>query len=105
MYRDFEMKAVNEAPRLPGAYRLYRHAKILYVGLAAEGATLRSELRRHLRGDFGPQTQHATAFDYCVAGSQASAHDLYLSLFISSGLPPLVQRPGRGASRWLPSTY
>jgi excinuclease UvrABC nuclease subunit len=96
MYLDFEMKSVTDAPRTPGAYRLYRHAKVIYVGMAAEGATLRSELRRHLRGDFGPQTQSATGFDYCKADSQASAYDIYLKLFISAGLPAAPAGGRRG---------
>lgn len=87
MCRDFTPESISHAPLQPGAYRLYRNARVIHVGKAAEGATLRSELRRHLRGDYGPHTQSATEFDYRVAADSHSAYDLYLDLYLSSGLP------------------
>lgn len=86
MWRDFEAARINEAPVRPGAYRLYRNARIIYVGIAAGRATLRSELQRHLRGDFGAYTQSATEFDYREAEGGRAARKAYLDFYVTSGL-------------------
>lgn len=88
MWRNFEPAHINEAPVSPGAYRLYRHAKIIYVGMASGAATLRSELQRHLRGDFGLSTQTATEFDYREAPDPLQAYQVYLDFYVTSGLRP-----------------
>lgn len=97
MCRDFESRCVNRAPAKPGAYRLYRNARVIYVGMAAGRATLRSELQRHLRGEFGPHTQSATEFDYREAPDALAAYDAYLDLHGTSGLPAV--RQGAPAAR------
>lgn len=88
MWRDFEAALINQAPVRPGAYRLYRNARAIYVGMAAGAATLRSELQRHLRGDFGLATQNATEFEYREADDPAAAYQAYLDLYVTSGLRP-----------------
>lgn len=98
MWRTFDSENVSGAPLAPGAYRLYKDARVVFVGLTSPGATLRSELRRHLRGDFGPATQEATEFDYRAAGSRRDAYEAYLELYLSSGLHP-AERSGFAARR------
>lgn len=90
MCYDFDATSILRVPAAPGAYRLYRNARIVYVGMAAGGATLRSELRRHFRGDFGPATRSATEFEYCEAADAFAAYQAYLELYVSSGLRPFV---------------
>lgn len=101
MWRTFDATSVAALPAKPGAYRLYRDARVIFVGVTAPGATLRSELRRHLRGDFGRATQRATEFDYREAGTRRDAYDVYLDLYLSSGLHPAEQRGGAAARRRL----
>lgn len=88
MWRNFEETDINHAPVAPGAYRLYRHARVIYVGMAAGAATLRSELQRHLRGDFGRATQCATDFEYRETPDPLEAYQAYLDYYVTSGLRP-----------------
>jgi hypothetical protein len=88
MWRNFEEAHINQAPVSPGAYRLYRHTRIVYVGMAAGATTLRSELQRHLRGDFGLSTQSATDFEYRETPDPLAAHQAYLDFYVTSGLRP-----------------
>lgn len=88
MWRDFEEKRINEAPVRPGAYQLCRNARVIYVGWAAGAATLRSELLRHLHGDFGHHTQSATEFEYRETDNTRAAYQAYMELFVASGLRP-----------------
>lgn len=80
------------APASHGAYRLWDADRILFVGMTLGARTLRSELMRHRRGDYGSRTQRASHFECLPAASVAEAHSLYLSLYSSSGLLDL----GRG---------
>jgi hypothetical protein len=88
MWRDFEAATIDTAPVRAGAYRLYRNARIIFVGMAAGRDTLRSELQRHLRGDFGRHTQSATEFDYREAEDRRAARRAYLDFYVTSGLRP-----------------
>jgi hypothetical protein len=101
MWRTFDAENVAAVPTAPGAYRLYRDARVIFVGWTERGATLRSELRRHLRGDFGRVTQEATEFDYREARSRRAAYDAYLDLYLSSGLHPAEPRAGAPTRRRL----
>ena len=74
------------APATPGAYRLWDAGRVLFVGMTCGPRTLRSELKRHWRGDFGPCTQRASHFECLAAATAVEAHRLYLSLYLSSGL-------------------
>jgi hypothetical protein len=94
MWHTFNAKNVAAAPAAPGAYRLYKDARVIFVGMAAGGATLRSELKRHLRGDFGSGTEAASGFDYQEASDALDAYKTYLSLYVSATLRPLEQRNG-----------
>ena len=84
--------AIAAAPAAQGAYRLWAGSRLLHIGHTSALQTLRGELRRHWRGDYGPRTQAASHFDYLVAADAAHAHELYLSLYISSGLRDHVPR-------------
>lgn len=59
--RPFDEERVAMAPDKPGVYFLYRHSRVVYIGLAPKGSGIRRELARRLR-----DTPDATAFD-CVA--------------------------------------
>jgi hypothetical protein len=74
------------APACHGAYRLSHAGRVLFVGMTSGTRTLRSELMRHWRGDFGSHTQRASHFECLAATSMDEAHALYLSLYLSSGL-------------------
>src|SRR5215212_8973941 len=80
------------APASPGAYRLWHAGRVLFVGMTNGGRTVRSELMRHRRGDFGSHTQGASHFDCLAAATAQQAHDLYLSLYLSSGLRDTAPR-------------
>ena len=73
------------APACHGAYRLWDAERVVFVGMTSGARTLRSELMRHRRGDFG-NTQRASRFECLAAPSAHEAHALYLSLYLSSGL-------------------
>lgn len=73
-------------PACHGAYRLWDAGRVLFVGMTLGARTLRSELMRHRRGDYGTRTQRASHFECLPAASVAEAHSLYLALYSSSGL-------------------
>jgi hypothetical protein len=73
------------APVCHGAYRLWHEGRVLFVGMTTGTRTLRSELMRHWRGDFG-HTQKASHFECLAAASAPEAHAHYLSLYLSSRL-------------------
>ena len=72
-------------PASHGAYRLWDAGRVLFVGMTSGTRTLRSELLRHWRGDFG-HTRNASHFEYLAATTANEAHAHYLSLYLSSGL-------------------
>lgn len=102
MWRTFDRESVETVPASPGAYRLYKDARVVYVGMTASGTTLRSELRRHLRGDYGRATQTATEFDYRQTNSRDDTYEVYRDLYLSSGLHPAEHRVGTPVRRRLP---
>jgi hypothetical protein len=95
VWRNFDASSIPEVPASAGAYRLYRNARVIYVGMAGGGATLRSELRRHLRGDFGLPTQAATELEYREAPDALSAYQVYLEFHLSSGPAPSLPKVAR----------
>lgn len=80
-----EPAAIALVPASHGAYRLWHAGRILYVGMTSGARTLRTELTRHLRGDFG-HTQQASHFECLAADTTDEAHAHYLALYLSSGL-------------------
>ena len=78
-------------PACHGAYRLWDAGRVLFVGMTSGARTLRSELMRHCRGDFG-HTQRASHFECLAAESAKEAHAHYLSLYLSSGLRETTPR-------------
>lgn len=77
--------AIALLPASPGAYRLWDHDRVLFVGMTSGARTLRTELMRHWRGDFG-HTQRASHFEWLAAASADEAHGHYLALYLTSGL-------------------
>ena len=83
------------APVSHGAYRLWDRERVVFVGVTSGARTLRTELMRHWRGDFG-HTQRASHFECLAAATAGEAHEHYLSLYLSSGLRA---EPGTGVAR------
>ena len=87
-----DQDSIALAPACHGAYRLWDGHRVLFVGMTTGTRTLRSELLRHWRGDFG-HTQRASHFECLTAGTTSEAHELYLSLYLTSDLREA--NPGR----------
>jgi hypothetical protein len=60
----FKEAFVAVAPPTSGVYFLYRHDRVIYIGIAVQGSDIRQELEKHLSGAYGPCTSSATAFDF-----------------------------------------
>jgi hypothetical protein len=86
----FVSRTVAEAPASPGVYLLYRGHRLIYIGLAAAGATIQERLRHHLRGEGGPCTRCATEFDYETSGDPVALYHHYLAVYLDAtgGLLP-----------------
>jgi hypothetical protein len=74
----FSAEHVALAPAGTGVYFLYRRGRVIYIGVAVHGATLRQELERHLEGLYGPGTQAASSFDYELTRDPVVAKHEYL---------------------------
>lgn len=86
----FEGARVAEAPAAPGVYLLYRLHRLIYVGRAATGTTIRACLEEHLRGEHGACTQAATEFDYETSPYADWLYRHYLAVYLAAtgGLLP-----------------
>ena len=86
----FDAHNVAAAPAAPGVYVLYRAHRLIYIGLAASGATIREALQQHLRGARGACTQRATEFDYETAAYPTWLYRHYLTVYLETtrGLLP-----------------
>jgi hypothetical protein len=86
----FDSRNVAEAPALPGVYLLYRHHRLIYIGLAAAGASIRERLQHHRRGHGGPCTQSATEFDYEASTDPVPLYRHYVAVYLDAtgGLMP-----------------
>ena len=86
----FQARNVAEVPAAPGVYLLYRGHRVVYIGLAAAGATIRERLRFHLRGAGGACTRAATEFDYEPSADPVSLYRHYLAVYLDAtgGLLP-----------------
>lgn len=82
---DFDQAGIALVPASHGAYCLWQGGRALFVGMTSGARTLRSELMRHWRGDFG-HTQRASHFECLTAATADEAHAHYLSLYLRSGL-------------------
>jgi hypothetical protein len=60
----FNEAFIEAAPQASGVYFLYRHDRVIYIGIAVHGTGIREELRKHREGIYGVRTRAATAFDY-----------------------------------------
>lgn len=88
-------RLARRCPLSPGVYRLYRGKRIVHVGLAAGGATLRSEIVAHARGEYGAATQAADRVDWEVVPDALFAHRRFQSVFASA----TYDASGDGASQ------
>ena len=60
----FDAHNVSEAPATSGVYFLYTGQRLVYIGVAANGATIRERLQHHLRDEDGTCREPATEFAY-----------------------------------------
>jgi hypothetical protein len=75
----FSDAAIDLSPAAPGVYLLYRDGRLIYIGVAVNGAGIRQELESHRRGAYGECTRSATAFLYELARDPRARHRHYLS--------------------------
>lgn len=90
----------QEVPACVGVYRLYYGKELLHVGMAAGAATLRSELARHARGEYGPLTQRADRVDWEVVPDDPHAYEAFVALY-NEAIYAASERTGED---WAPST-
>lgn len=62
----FSEPAIDVCPAAPGVYFLYRDGRLVYIGLAVNGAGIREALESHRRGAYGECTRAATSFIYQI---------------------------------------
>jgi hypothetical protein len=100
----FTAEALSGVPHATGAYFLFRGRQPVCAGVAAGGATLRSELGARLRGDFGPNS--ATHFAWVANGDPLQAYRLQLAAYGRWDLggnylrvPFFAQQPGKQVDR------
>ena len=75
---------MDQAPASPGVYLLYRGHRLIYIGLAAAGATIRERLRYHLRGAGGACTRSATEFDYEASAEPLALYHHYVAVYLDA---------------------
>jgi hypothetical protein len=74
----FTDAAVEISPAAPGVYLLYQSGRLVYIGLAVNGAGIRAELESHRRGAHGSCTQRASAFHFELCAEPVRLHRRYL---------------------------
>jgi hypothetical protein len=86
----FGARNVAEAPAAPGVYLLYRGHRLIYIGLASAGTTIRHCLEEHRRGARGPCTERATEFDYETSAYASWLYRHYIAVYLDAtgGLLP-----------------
>jgi hypothetical protein len=94
-HRRFEPPEVAAAPAAGGVYLLYRGHRLIYIGLAHAGRTIRACLEEHRRGGHGRCTAAATEFDYEASEQPLWLYRHYLSVYLEAtrGLLPDCNRP------------
>jgi hypothetical protein len=96
--RAFVPPNLDSAPASPGVYLLYRHHRLIYIGLAAGGGNIRVHLRQHLRGLGGPCTRAATEFDYETSSDPLALYRHYVAVYADASggmLPECNEHDGR----------
>lgn len=83
-HAPFVSRHVEEAPALPGVFLLYRSGRLIYLGLAGPGGSIRERLRQHLRGDAGSCTRAATEFDYEASADPVALYRHYLAVYLGT---------------------
>jgi hypothetical protein len=94
----FVSRHVDEAPASPGVFLLYRSGRLIYIGLAAPGGSIRERLGHHLRGGAGACTRAATEFDYEAGTDPLSLYRHYLAVYLGTSagrLPDCNQAAAR----------
>ena len=94
----FLARTVTRAPAAPGVYLLYRGHRLIYIGIAAAGTTIRERLEHHLRGGGGACTRSATEFDYEASADPVQLYRHYLGVYLGTSaglLPECNEDPGR----------
>jgi hypothetical protein len=92
--------SLEEVPACAGVYRLYAGSVLLHIGMAAGTATLRSELLRHTRGEYGPDTQRADRMEWQVVPDDGFAYEAFVALY-NEAIYAACERAGED---WAPST-
>jgi hypothetical protein len=85
-------------PASQGVYLLYRHHRLIYIGLAAVGGSIREQLRHHLRGVGGACTRTATEFDYETSVDPVALYRHYVAVYLETSgglLPECNEHDGR----------
>jgi hypothetical protein len=85
-------------PASTGIYLLYRHHRLIYIGLAAAGGSIREHLRHHLRGAGGSCTRAATEFDYETSDDPVALYAHYVAVYLDTTgglLPECNEQDGR----------
>jgi hypothetical protein len=87
--RPFDAERVAVAPDKPGVYFLYRHRRIVFIGLAPRGSGVRRELKRRLA-----DTAEATAFDCIACEDPVPLYRKCMARYVEEhrGLPELNHR-------------
>lgn len=91
----FTDAGVETSPASPGVYLLYKSGRLVYIGLAVNGAGIRAELESHRRGAHGRCTQAATEFLFELAADPLALHRRYLGSHrarYGGRLPPCNER-------------
>ena len=91
----FNETFVAHAPDSSGVYFLYRHDRVLYIGIAVHGTGIRRELEKHLNGFYGAHTSTATSFDFEETRDPVIARREYLLAHMAEhrGRVPPGNRP------------
>lgn len=81
---------VERAPVSRGVYFLSRANRVIFIGVASDGTSIREELLRHLRGERGPCTRAASEFEYDSSPNPRALYYFYLESYLgrTGGLPP-----------------
>src|SRR5688572_15509989 len=91
----FVSRHVDEAPASPGVFLLYRRGRLVYIGLAGPGGSIRERLREHLLGQGGSCTRSATEFDFEASPYPVSLYRQYFAVYLSTSagrLPAATRR-------------
>jgi hypothetical protein len=92
----FDIRHIADAPARAGVYLLYRDQRLIYIGLAPRGLTIREELLRHLRGGGGACTRSATHFDCEASAAPVALYDHYVAVYLDAAggvLPDCNEAP------------